>query len=222
MTCSLYSHRYKASGKKVSSNQWTFDLLYFQNHNIKSIYVKLQKRCKVRKLTGFRVKDIMLLSNTIHIFWRPTCSYEGDSIVQSVEDFFFQSLNLFSVSVKKHWKDFFTGNTKITLHDQICRSLTFSRSMLPSKNGCSSSQSALAQSLANGVANYLSALPQSLRGPLLPTEMQCFLKVSLVFVSVLKTICYRLSLPLAPHPLNWRQGLFSHQVLRNKCFSWLG
>ena len=55
--------------------------------------------------------------------------------------------------------------------------------MSPSRMDCSSCQGAVVQRLAKGVANYslydpFAASPESLRRPLLSTEVQSFLKVS--------------------------------------------
>ena len=51
---------------------------------MKSICVKLQKRCNIEKLKGIRDEDIMLLSNKLHSLWLPTRSHEADSGSPSV------------------------------------------------------------------------------------------------------------------------------------------
>ena len=106
-----------------------------------------------------------------------------------------------------------TESTKRKLHDQICKRITLSSSMLPSKKDCSSSQGAVVQRLAKGVANWSSqnpfaVPPTSLHQPLLATELQCFSKVSQVFLTIYRTLCYPLSLQLAPHPSNQKSRVF--------------
>ena len=63
--------------------------------------------------------------------------------------------------------------------------------MLPSKKDWSSSQGAVVQRLAKGVATWSSqdpvaALPSCLYRPLLRTEVQCFLKEVQVFLQIIK------------------------------------
>ena len=123
-----------------------------------------------------------------------------------------------------------TESTKRKLHDQICKRIILSSSMLPSKKGCSSSQGAVVQRLAKGVANWSSqdpfaVPPTSLHRPLLATEVQCFSKVSQVFFFTnYRTLCYPLNLQLAPHPSNQKSRVilmkntnlkFSNQVRKH-------
>ena len=54
---------------------------------MKSICVKLQKRCNIEKLKRVRDEGIMLLSNKLHSLWLPTRSHEADSGLPSVADF---------------------------------------------------------------------------------------------------------------------------------------
>ena len=128
----------------------------------------------------------------------------------SVNDFEF-SLNLFPARKMKTFGCFVFLRVPKKLHNQISKHMNFCSLMLTSKLDWSWSQSAVIQRLARGVAKWssedpITPSPQSLHRPLLPTEVQWFLKITDSF-SIYKTLRWPLSPQLAPTPWNKQKGL---------------